>query len=148
MPDHELQAQADAVTSLIPMVMRRLFAIEDDPAADLPIGQIRLCAVLQDGPRPMSSCSAELGTSLSATCQLADRLEKAGMVERVCESGDRRVKCLQLTPRGQEVMGARRVRRVERAEEALCRLSAADRADIVSALEALLKASAVVSASP
>lgn len=141
MTDRELNAQAAAVTSLIPMVMRRLFAIEDDPAAELPIGQIRLCAVLQDGPKPMSSCSSELDISLSATCQLADRLEKAGMIERVCESGDRRVKCLQLTDRGQDVMGARHRYRIQRAEQALSNLSPAERASIVSSLEALLQAS-------
>ncbi len=143
--DDGIRGQAAAVTLLIPSVMRKLFAIEDDPAAELPIGQIRLCAVLQEGPKPMSSCSAELGVSLSATCQLADRLERAGMVERVCEPGDRRVKCLQLTDRGRDVMGARREHRVQRAEQALSSLSQAERAGIVSALEALLQASSVVS---
>jgi len=143
MSDQDVRKQAAAITGLIPKVMRRLFAIDaDDPAMDLPVGQLRVCGVLQDGPRTMSALSKELGISHSATTQLADRLEKAGLVERVVEADDRRVKCLQLTSRGARIMGTRRQRRVRRAEDALSVLTPDQRAGIVSALEMLSAASA------
>ena len=47
-------------------------------AAELPLAQLRVCGVLCDGPRPMSAVSRELGVSLSAMTQIADRLERAG----------------------------------------------------------------------
>ena len=142
MSDQDIRKQAAAITGLIPRVMRRLFAMDvDDPAIDLPLAQIRVCGVLQDGPRTMSALSCELGISHSATTQLADRLENAGLVERVAEAGDRRVKCLQLTSRGAQIMGTRRERRVRRAEDALAALTPDQRAGIVSALEMLSAAS-------
>ena len=140
--ESDIREQATIVTGLIPKVMRRLFAIDvDDPAMDLPIAQVRVCGVLQDGPKTMSVLSRELGISHSATSQLADRLERTGLVERVVETDDRRVKCLQLTPRGEQIMRERKDRRVRRAEEALACLTSRERTEIISALETLLGAS-------
>ena len=45
----------------------------------------------------MSSLGRELGVSLSAITQIADRLERAGLVTRVAKGGDRRVRRLELT---------------------------------------------------
>jgi DNA-binding MarR family transcriptional regulator len=142
MSERDIREQAAIVTGLLPKVMRRLFAIDaDDPAMDLPIAQVRVCGVLHDGPKTMSMLSRELGISHSATTQLADRLERAGLVERVVETDDRRVKCLQLTMRGAQIMEKRGERRVRRAEDALSGLTPRERAEIISALETLLDAS-------
>ena len=73
----------------------------------MPLAQLRVCGILYDGPRPMSALSRELGVSLSAMTQIADRLERARLVNRVAEGADRRIRCLQLTERGQKLMRSR-----------------------------------------
>jgi DNA-binding MarR family transcriptional regulator len=70
----------------------------------------------------MSALSHELGVSLSALTQIADRLEDAGLVNRVAVGTDRRVRRLQLTARGKRLMQHRadaRIRRVRGALECL-----------------------------
>jgi len=141
MADHQIRDQAAAIAELIPKVMRGLFVIDvDDPATGLPIAQMRVCSILRDGPRAMTAIHKELGISLSAVTQIADRLERAGMVERVTESDDRRVRCLQLTAHGLEIMHRRRNRRVRRVSEVLERLSPEKREEVLGALRVLLDA--------
>src|SRR5579884_1477370 len=112
--DEAIQEQAARLEALIPRLMRRLFTLDPNhPSLDLPLAQLRLCSVLQAGSRTLSAVSEELGISLSAVTQLADRLERAGMVERVPSVGDRRLKNLQLTARGEEIMRTRRVSRTQ-----------------------------------
>lgn len=141
MSEAGLREQSEAVVSLLGGLMRRLFTLEvDDPAMELPGAQMRVCSVLIDGPRTMGAISKELSISHSAITQIADRLERAAMVERVPESDDRRCKSLRLTERGVEKMRSRRERRVSRMLRALDQLSADDRASVVSALRMLLDA--------
>jgi len=103
----------------------------------MPVAQLRVCTILQAGARSISAMAEELGTSLSAVTQLADRLERSGMVERIPESDDRRSRKLQLTPHGTEVMKARRRIRVRRLAAALARLPESTRMDVLESLEAL-----------
>ena len=49
-----------------------------DPADDLPLAQLRVCSLLVGGDRSISCLSRELGITMSATTQLADRLERTG----------------------------------------------------------------------
>ena len=63
----------------------------------------------------MSALSRELGVSLSALTQIADRLERARLVKRTAAEDDRRVRCLQLTARGEKMMRSCREARVARA---------------------------------
>ena len=101
----DLKAQAKLVVKAMPRVMRHLFALdEDDPASKLSVAQLRVCAVLAEGPLPMSNLSRDLGMSLSAMTQIADRLERSGFVQRVRDEDDRRVRVLQLTPSAERVM--------------------------------------------
>ncbi len=96
--------EAVAIASLLPALMRQLFILDNDLTADLPLAQLRVCLCLQDGPLPMSVLSRELGVTLSAMTQIADRLQRANLVSRVAEEKDRRVRCLQLTPRAEKIM--------------------------------------------
>src|SRR5438067_772845 len=133
--------QAEELEDLLPRLMRRLFA--RDPALlteELPVAQIRLCSILQDGPRTMTALSEELGISVSAITQLAIRLEKIRFVERVVHERDRRMRLLRLTEYGRETMRYRRELRVRSAANHLARLSGAGRADLLTALRALLDA--------
>jgi DNA-binding MarR family transcriptional regulator len=139
--DTVIVEEAAAITSMLGRLMRRLSTLEDnDPAMYLPAAQLRVCAILLDGSLTMSALSREMRTSLSAVTQIADRLERAGMVERVHEEYDRRVKSLQLTERGVEVMRSRRERRTRRMVEVLERLSPESRARVRDALQALIDA--------
>jgi len=73
-----LVEQARAITACLPAVMRQLFTFEDDPIEELPLAQLRICSLLYGEPRSMSALSRELGVSLSAITQVADRLERRG----------------------------------------------------------------------
>jgi DNA-binding MarR family transcriptional regulator len=131
--------QASEITSLFVSLTRQLLAV-DDIVADLPLRQLRVCALLYDGPRSMSSLSRELGVSLSAMTQIADRLERARLVKRLFEGSDRRVRSLQLTPRGQEIMRLREEARIHRAQVVAERMTTAARTRVISAMTALLDA--------
>lgn len=136
--------QAKAIAGLLPAIMRQLFTLEDDLAAELPLGQLRVCAILRDGPHPMSVLSRELGVSLSAMTQIADRLERAKLVSRVAEGGDRRIRCLQLTPKGEKMMNRREDSRVRRVLAVLNNLSSDARKEIVAALDTLMNTSSTI----
>ena len=131
--------QSRRFSSLFVSLARDLFG-GDDQVAELPLRQLRVCAILHGGPLSMSALSRELGVSLSAMTQIADRLERARMVRRSFEGTDRRVRCLQLTARGQRIMRLREDARTQRASQILRHLSAKEQAEVVKALEVLLHA--------
>jgi DNA-binding MarR family transcriptional regulator len=133
-------AEAKTIASLLPAIMRQLFTVDDRLAAKLPLAQLRVCGMLYEGPRPMSALSRELGISLSAMTQIADRLERARMVKRVSDGNDRRVRCLQLTPHGKNIMQHREADRVERVSAVLRRLPPKSRSKVLAMLERLTRA--------
>jgi DNA-binding MarR family transcriptional regulator len=92
----------------------------------------------------MSSISKGLGVSLSAMTQIADRLERDELVHRVADDSDRRIRSLQLTERGENIMRRREECRVQAVEAAMKRLTPPSRREIQSALEMLLQAGAAV----
>ena len=132
--------QVETIAALLPALMRQLTAGNDDPAAELPLGQLRVCSVLCAGPRPMSTLGRELGVSLSAMTQIADRLERAKLVKRVAKGGDRRIRCLQLTDGGQKIMRMRQNARIERISAVLEYLSPTARQNVLTSLQTLLGA--------
>jgi len=145
MIDAGLLQQAETVATTLGRIMRMVSAIDmEDLAIELPIAQFRVCAILSDGPRTMTSLSRELGVTLSAMTQIADRLERTKLVERVTEPDDRRVKSLQLTPRAKEMMRSRGQRRIHRVAQALENLSPEARERVVAALGTLLEAGTAV----
>ena len=117
-----------------------------DPADDLPLAQLRLCGILSEGPLPMSAVSRALSVSLSALTQIADRLERAGLVKRVAAENDRRVRCLQLTARGEKMTRRRREARVLRTLTVLEHLSVPQRQAVRASLEVLVNACSTVQA--
>ncbi len=92
-----------ALTSLLMALARDMFSV-DDAVSDLPLRQLRVCALLCDSPLSMTVLGRKSGVTLSAMTQIADRLERAGLVKRTFAGTDRRMRCLQLTPRGQRIM--------------------------------------------
>lgn len=139
-----LAEQAKAMISLLPAVMRGMFRLDDDLATELPLAQLRVCALLLEGPRSMSFLSRETGVTLPAMTQIADRLERSRLVKRVAEDTDRRVRCLQLTARGEHLMHRRDDERLKAAEAVLRKLSPQSRTDMLRILEELLHATGAV----
>lgn len=146
MSQQELLETAEAVAGLIPRLARGLTSAERDPADNLPLAQLRLCGILSEGPQPMSALSRALGVSLSSLTQIADRLEKARLVKRVAEENDRRVRCLQLTARGEKMTRKRREARVLRTLAVLEQLSVQQREAVRTSLEVLVDACSAVQA--
>jgi DNA-binding MarR family transcriptional regulator len=132
--------QARAIATLMPALMRMLLTFDRDPAAELPLAQLRVCIILFEGPRSMSALAREFGVSLSAMTRIADRLERTRLVKRVTEGKDRRVRRLQLTPRGEKIMRDRNEARVRSVSAVLTRLPAKARKGVRSALETLMEA--------
>ena len=134
--------QAKTIAALLPPLMRKLTGPDDDWSAKLPLAQLRVCGILYGGPRPMSALSRELGVSLSALTQIADRLESARLVHRVAYGNDRRVRHLELTEHGENLMRLRENARTQRVLAVLERLSPQARQEVTGAIHALMDACA------
>jgi DNA-binding MarR family transcriptional regulator len=133
----ETAEQAREMISLLPAVARKIFRLDDDLTTELPLAQLRVCSMLMEGPRSMSILSREMGVSLSAMTQIADRLERSRLVKRVSEGTDRRVRCLQLTSHGEHLMHRRDDERVQSAAAVLEQLSPDARNEVLESLKIL-----------
>jgi DNA-binding MarR family transcriptional regulator len=139
--DCAIGEQASQLEHLMPAILRRLFTLNHAGIlAEMPLAQLRICSYLQDGPRSMSAIADELDMSTSAVTQIADRMERSGLVERVSDSEDRRLKHLYLTEHAKAVMKERRDRRTRRAREALALLPESTREGLLIGLQRLLEA--------
>src|SRR5438445_54630 len=70
--DAKVDGQARELIKLILSLTRQMLVI-DDATAELPLRQLRVCMSLFEGPKSMSALGRELGVSLSAMTQIADR---------------------------------------------------------------------------
>jgi DNA-binding MarR family transcriptional regulator len=122
-------------------VVRNLLYVEDR-TSDLPLRQLHVCATLYGGPLSMSQLSRQVGVSLSSMTQIADRLERAGMVARQAGEPDRRVRRLILTPRGRRALQNREQVRHGRLAAALESLDGAAREKLLAGLKMLQAACA------
>ena len=89
-----------------------------------------------------SSLGEELGLSVSAVTQMANRLDAIGLLARNEDPTDRRVKNLTLTPLGLELMRKRQERRVLLLETVLVHMPEKRQGEFIDLLEELLHASA------
>ncbi len=77
-------------------------------SVDLSLAEFELLMRLQVAaghPLQMSQIAAQLINSPSGTTRIADRLERAGLIERETPRENRRVVHVKLTERGREVLG-------------------------------------------
>ena len=88
-------------------VMRAIM-FEDRPAAELdalPLAQLRLLWTVHAGMEAtMKDFSERLGVSQSTVTQLADRLVKRGLIDRLADSSDRRVVRLRISAIGKSLL--------------------------------------------
>ena len=137
--DVSVHAQARQLDAIFKSLARKVL-VDDDPAADLPLRQLRVCLLLYDGPHSMTELSRELRVSQSAITQIADRLEAAKMAARGPVGKDRRVRSLKLTDRAQKMLRLREEGRIERMTNILKRMPADVRKAMLASLAALREA--------
>lgn len=126
---------------LFKQVMRRLWVLDpDDPVSELPVAQLRVLTVLRQHSRTLTGLARELGSTTSAATQIADRLERAGLVERLHEGSDRRCKTLQLTPEGSALLQRREDKRALRSAAALELMGEERSRELFRSLQELLQA--------
>jgi DNA-binding MarR family transcriptional regulator len=138
-----LREEAESIAKLFHGFLRTLNALNsngDTAVRELPLAQLRLCNALLNGPRPMSCISRELGISLSAITQIADRLERVRLVRRMPQGEDRRVRCLQLTEQGEAMMRSHQEERISHMARVLECLNPQERQTVASTFELLLRA--------
>ncbi|MFN8541900.1 MAG: MarR family transcriptional regulator [Thermomicrobiales bacterium] len=98
-------------------LVERLIAVTDRMAAhsrkaamegwsdiELTMPQLRALGFLAHAPRRMGDLAAYLGSSVSSTTSLVERLEGKALAERMHDPTDRRVVMCALTVQGQELM--------------------------------------------
>jgi DNA-binding MarR family transcriptional regulator len=113
---------------------------EDSVLAQLPLAQFRILRLLYTDSRTITSLGEELSLTASAVTQMANRLQEAGLIERMEDQEDRRVKHLALTKDAHAMMQARQDRRISRMQAALELLPVDRQVAIVDSLEELLRA--------
>jgi DNA-binding MarR family transcriptional regulator len=101
---------------------------------DLTVVQAQTLTSLRGTSLPATRLAASLGITAPAMTQLTDRLVRKRLIERRPADGDRRAVMLELTAQGKHVVDRFRKRRSEVFAEALSRLKALDRAEVIDAL--------------
>ena len=130
------ELQTDAVHAALRTVVRNLLGV-DDSMMDLPLRQLKVCLSLYRQSRSMSEISPELKLSPSAVTQVSDRLERRGLIERVFQDEDRRVRMLRLTRQGQKLVRSREQKQLRRIATALDTLTATELGQVMTGLETL-----------
>ena len=120
--------------------MRAIFTEERvNPELEaLPMAQYRLLWSVHFQPdATMKDFARHLMVSQSTVTQLADRLVRRGIVERIADSTDRRVVRLRLSEAGQGIMGEANAQRRRMIQAIWNALSAQERCDVMRGLETL-----------
>ncbi len=146
--DESTHERAIKLEGLLPKALRSLFKPEaSDPLVELPVGQMRLMRLLAMRPWTPSHLGEELGLSVSAVTQMANRLEGIGYVARVEDPIDRRVKHLSLTTLGKTLMSNRQQRRVGTLQTVLAHMPEERQKEFVALLEEVIEATTKAAAS-
>jgi len=130
-------ANAKSVRESLLALGPRLLRV-DDLTLELPIRQLSVCHALFMSSGSMSQVSRLTNISLSGMTQVVDRLEKLGIVERFTSREDRRLRLLQLTKKGRQLMNEHALSQVTRIAACLERLSAAEVQRLQGALQGLV----------
>lgn len=96
-----------------------------------------LCIIYDKGQITMGELCKEISSACSTATDLADKLEKAGYVERIREKRDRRVVRLNILPKGEKLVKDVTKRRAEKLGDILETFEEEDRMKTISFLETL-----------
>ena len=140
MQEYSKQELADRLVDLIVYLNRELHSgsLDEWRSLGMTIPQIKTLVVLQHkGPMRMGEIANFLGSTLSATTSIVDRLVDKMLIERDADPSDRRVVICKLTPQGEvEISELWSIGR-ERAAQVVDRMNVEEMATLVSALEML-----------
>ena len=103
METHNDQALVDRFVDVVEYLNRRTLSgrLDDWAQLGMTTPQIKTLAFLEErGPARMGMIASHLGTSLSATTSVVDRLVEKRMLQRASDPGDRRVVICELTSTG------------------------------------------------
>ena len=96
-----------------------------------------LATLDRSGPCRLTALAAHEGVTQPAMTQLVDRLQGAGLFDRVPDPADGRAVQVRITGEGRALLARRRAVRAERVAGLLARLSPGDQALLTAALPAL-----------
>lgn len=140
MHEDSRQALADRFIELVEYLNQQMHTgpKQEWDGMDLTIPQIKALAVLQyGGSLRMGQIARQLGSTLSATSTIVDRLVNKGLVARNLDPGDRRAVVCELTDQGRESVAAVwRIGRM-RIDQVLERLDTEQLETVVHTLELL-----------
>ncbi len=96
-----------------------------------------LCIIYEKGQVTMGELCREISSACSTATDLADKLEKAGYVERIREKRDRRVVRLNILSKGEKLVKTVIERRAETLGQILETFDQEDKMRMISCLETL-----------
>ncbi|MGW0413109.1 MarR family winged helix-turn-helix transcriptional regulator [Streptomyces collinus] len=136
-PTVDAHAIADAVERLA-----TLWSVAAQEAAlRLSLHQLRALRVLEAAPEVnLTGLAERLDIGLPTASRLCDRLEAAGMLERVLHTRDRREVLLTLTPQGRHVLADVAGRRAQALGRVLRNMEPEDRSALIRGMRAFLSA--------
>ena len=137
---HPMSDEARTLTDVVTRLRRALrTSIRSDwPWESLPMAQIELLQTLAERP-PMrvGDLAAELRLAPNTVSGLVGQLIESGLVSRAGDPTDRRVARLSVTAQGHDQLAVWQSAHEKRIGDALDKLDAGERADVVRALAAL-----------
>jgi DNA-binding MarR family transcriptional regulator len=129
---------ADRLHSSAIHLLRRLR--REDDASGLPAPQLSaLSVIVFGGPLTLGALATAEQVRPPTITRLVDKLEAAGLVERLSDAADGRISRVSATPKGVKLLHAGRRRRVATLAAALDALSKSERSTLSNALPVLEK---------
>lgn len=92
------------------------FQPSDSPLTLMPVAQVRLLRALHSGPKTVTDIAELLNVSPSAASQLITRLANGKYVVRLEDPKDRRIRMIQLAPKGAQLVEQRYSKRTRHAQ--------------------------------
>ena len=140
----EAQQMLELLNSLGGTIFRQLLW-QKASDLDLTYAQSQVLFRLAEHPGShMGDVAKAFGVTLPAVTHIVDRLEEKGLVARGDHPADRRVYVLDLTRAGRALVEELETIRLRGMERVLARMSADDRRQVLTGLEALVDAAAGV----
>jgi DNA-binding MarR family transcriptional regulator len=133
--------ELDRIVTLYPSLVKVMSRLRNllQEGMDLSYNQYKTLLTLYDGgPMPLSRLGERLKVAASSASEMADRLEKAGFVERRADGNDRRSVTVALTPEGERLLARLQEGVVESYRKILGRLEPSERQRLVRAVEDLV----------
>jgi DNA-binding MarR family transcriptional regulator len=133
----------DLLNALGSTTFRQLLWQKSSPL-DLTYAQSQVLFYVDDHPGcHMGDVAKAFAVTLPAVTHIVDRLEEKGFVQRVADAADRRAYGLELTRRGADIARDLKAARMEGLLRVVTRMTAGQRSQAVTGLEALVDAAHV-----